>query len=162
MALVPCPACRHPLSDSGPEYTCPSCGQELRPESGPHPVPPVQLGLFDDAAATDDSATGGIPSRRSPSNAPDSAGRSRSVHRSMQDALAAVTQLFHSDELSTAESIAGARALFTEHSAADLREAALGAAWFAATCLRAIDEADPGAGFEMLEGFGITLAQHDD
>jgi hypothetical protein len=162
MTLVPCPACQHPLTDPGREHTCPSCGQKLTFESGPAPVAPAQLGLFDDATAADGSATGGTPARRSPLNAPDSAGRSGSVHQGMQDALAAVTELFHSDELSAAESIAGARALFTDHPAADLQEAALGAAWFAATCLRAIEEADPGAGFEMLEGFGITLAQHDD
>ncbi len=82
-----------------------------------------------------------------------------SLQRCHQDALAAITELFHHDHADTAESIERAREVVAGQTVTELRETTIGAAWFAAVALRTIDAIKPGAGLEMLQQFGLILAQ---
>jgi hypothetical protein len=124
------------------------------------PTLPLQLGLFGEA-----TPVGGVPSRRR--RAPhlhgfDLGGRSQSWARNHQDVLAAAAELFYGDDDGTAAAVERARELLTGQSAADLREAALGAAWMLATTLRSIEANSPGLGREMLHALGLTLAKVED
>ena len=76
-----------------------------------------------------------------------------------QVALATVTEFFHADEPSSDEAASRVRRLLTDLTPRELRETAIGAAWMAAAHLRFVDQLDPGVGAEMLQDFGLILAE---
>jgi hypothetical protein len=121
---------------------------------------PLQLGLFGEAVPT------GTPAIQHQSSGAtrslNSGGSFQSFRQSNQDALAAVTVLFNRGEVKTVECTEQARELLTGQSVADLREVALGAAFIASMLLGIIDGSDPGAGEDLLEELGFTLAERDD
>jgi hypothetical protein len=162
MTFVRCPSCSATVADPNPVYACPACGQRLQWRPVVAPVGPVQLGLFGEVVPAAESDPVSRQRRRMPSPAVDTGGRSQSKRRSHQDALAAATELFHLDDTTAADALVRARSLLTGQSAADLREAVLGGAWFLATALRSIEAVNPGAGLEMLQALGITLARMDE
>jgi hypothetical protein len=79
-----------------------------------------------------------------------------------QVALAAVTEFFYAEKPSSDEAAARVRGLLTDLSPRELRETAIGAAWMAASHLRFIDRFDLGAGAEMLQHFGLILAEFEE
>lgn len=79
-----------------------------------------------------------------------------------QVALAAVTEFFYAEKPSGGETESRVRQLLTELTPRELRETAIGAAWMAAAHLRFIDNFDPGVGAEMLQDFGLILAESEE
>lgn len=162
MTFVRCPACSATVADPNPVYACPSCSQLLQWQPELSQAGPVQLGLFGEAVPAGQPAGASEPDRwphHAPSAAPDNDRRTQSKRSSHQDALAAATELFFLDDTSAGDALIRARTLLTGQSAADLREAVLGGAWFLATALRSIDAVNPGAGLHMLQALGLTLAR---
>ena len=76
-----------------------------------------------------------------------------------QMALAAVTEFFHAEDSATDAAATRVRQLLTDLTPSQLRETAIGAAWMAAAHLRFVDQFDPGVGAEMLQDFGLILAE---
>lgn len=126
------------------------------------PLEALQLGLFGEAVPAGTKQPGGRPNHRTPSEALDAGGQFQSFKRNNQDALAAVTVLFHRGEPTSRDAIREARKLLTGQAVGDLREVALAASFIAAMCLRMLDIQDDGVGFDLLEELGLTLAQHAD
>lgn len=102
----------------------------------------------------------GLRSRQRPGPAPPDGGRFQSLTQSNKDALAVVSVLFPEDR-GYGDPIAEAHELVTGQSVADLREIATGAAWIAAVALRTLDREVPGLGSELLESFGLWLAEYE-
>jgi hypothetical protein len=118
------------------------------------PLEDMQLGLFGEVVPAGRSSR---PGHHSPATR--IGGQYQSLKRSNQDALAAVTALFNQGAPTDRECLGQARALVTGQATADLREVALAAAFVAAMCLRYIEKDEAGAGTDLLETMGITLAQ---
>jgi hypothetical protein len=116
----------------------------------------MQLGLFGEVVPAGASPRSRL---RTGATALPIGGQFQSLKRNNQDALAAVTALFNDGAPVDSEALTQARALVTGQATADLREIALGAAFVAAMCLRSLDRGDPGAGADLLEALGLTLAQ---
>ncbi|HEX4430919.1 MAG TPA: hypothetical protein VHZ96_16750 [Frankiaceae bacterium] len=104
---------------------------------------PTQLVLFGDNVV-----------RKKPARQP--------IERPQQVALAAVTEFFYAQDSSSDAASKRVRALLTDLSPREVRETAIGAAWMAAAHLRYLDQLDPGVGGEMLQDFGLILAEFDD
>ena len=115
----------------------------------------MQLGLFGEVVPLR-SVT---PKRRAgrPKQFLDDGGTFQTRKQSNQDAVAAITELYQ-DEQDSAEL---ARLRLTGQATADLREAALGAASIAGSCLRALDQMEPGLGANTLRRLALSLAQYD-
>jgi hypothetical protein len=77
-------------------------------------------------------------------------------------ALAAVTEFFYAEKPSSDATAARVRELLTDLTPRELRETAIGAAWMAAIHLRFIDRFDLGSGAEMLQEFGLILADFEE
>jgi hypothetical protein len=131
------------------------------PEDALGPLEPMQLGLFGEVVPAGEVLASRLRQTRAASLALDRGGSFQSLVRSNQDALATVTVLFNRGDVRTAECVDKARELLTGQSTADLREVALGAAFIASMLLGIVDGQDPGAGEDLLEELGFTLAHRD-
>jgi hypothetical protein len=161
MTLVRCSGCFATVENPASEFRCASCSRLLRWHPAVQPTLPVQLGLFGEATPVGATSSRRRRAVRTPPHSLDLGGRSQSLARSHQDVLAAVTEIFH-DEQAPAAAVGRARALLTGQSTADLREAALGAAWMLATTLREIETTSPGVGVEILQVLALALARNEE
>jgi hypothetical protein len=78
-----------------------------------------------------------------------------------QVALAAVTEFFHADDLSSDETYYRVYRLLADVPPRLLRETVISTAWMAAMHLRFIDRFDLGSGAEMLQELGLILARSE-
>ncbi len=88
--------------------------------------------------------------------------RKAPIELPQQVALAAVTEFFHAEKSLSEETEARVRELLADLTPRQLRETAIGAAWMAAAHLRFVDNFDPGVGAEMLQDFGLILAESEE
>jgi hypothetical protein len=156
MTNVRCPACRQIEVDPPEDFSCASCGQRLRRTDSTGMAVAVQLGLFGEAVPVESVSR----SRRGShtTRGLDLGGRFQSQQQSEKDALAVVAEFFHNAEADPAGAFRRTEGLLAGKAAADIRETAFCAAWFAANCLHALEDASPGWGAEVLQAFALRVA----
>jgi hypothetical protein len=155
MTNVRCPGCRHVQIDPPEDFTCPSCGRRLRRTDDNNMAVAVQLGLFGEAVPVELVSR----SRRHPvARGLDLGGRFQSQEQSEKDALAVITEFFHNAETDPAGTYRRTEALLAAKAAIDIRETAFAAAWVAANCLQALEDAAPGWGVDLLRAFALNVA----
>jgi hypothetical protein len=115
----------------------------------------VQLGLFGEAVPVELVSRS---RRHQVTRGLDQGGRFQSAEQSEQDAVAAVTEFFHSADTDPAGAFRRVETLLAGKAAGDLRETAYAAAWFASNCLLALEDAAPGWGVDLLQLFALRAA----